>query len=267
MAGKGKAKVSSVTSKMKSKKLRSKKSADTMEKKEFYNLVLPSFLGPKEAGLTFIDKSQGTYYAPDALKGRTFEVNQADLGLNSTTTTTTTTTSEGDQQAIRKFKFVVEGVRGKDAMSSFYGMELISDKIKSIPKKWHTLIEACLKVETSDGYLLRVFTIANTKRKPKAVKKNCYASLAQVKAIRQIIFKIIAEELEGCSIQEVMKKLMGESIGSRIEQETLRIYPLQSCHVKKVKVVKRPKVEEGQYDSKQRSKRVDMVADVPCAAE
>lgn len=247
MAAKGKGKASGVSSKIKSKKIRSKKPVDPMSKKEFYNLILPSSLSVRQAGVTIIDKSQGTYFAPDALKGRTFEVNQADLSTGA------------EAQAFRNFKFVVDGVKGKDAYSSFYGMELISDKLKSIPKKWHTLIESELKLETADGYTLRVFTVANTKRKPKAVKKNCYASLAQVKKIREITFKIIQEEISKCDIHEVMKKLMSESIGTRIEQEGLKIYPLQNCHVRKVKVVKRPVVDASAFDTKQKSRRVELI--------
>ncbi|EIJ88399.1 small subunit ribosomal protein S3Ae [Nematocida parisii] len=246
MASKGKAKVSGGGI-SKGKKIRSKKSVDVMSKKEFYNLTLPSIFETKQAGVTIVDRSQGNYFAPDAVRGRTFEVNQGDLMTSSNT------------QSFRKFKFVVDGVRGKDAISSFHSMELISDKIKSIPKKWHTLVETCSKVETVDGYTLRVFTVSNTKRKPKSVKKNCYAKLSQVKAIRQIIFKIVSEELSGCKINDVMKKLMNETIGMRIEQEGIKIYPLQNCHVKKVKVLKRPKIDETEFDVKQKGKKVEMV--------
>lgn len=244
---KGKGKGSSVGSKMKAKKMRAKKNVDSLEKKEFYKLILPSYIEVREAGVTLIDKSQGTYFAPEAIKGRTFEVNQGDLATGASA------------QAYRKFKFVVDGVKGKDAHSSFYGMELTSDKIKGIPKKWHTLIEAALKIEIADGHILRVFTVANTKRKSRSVKKNCYASLAQVKAIRQIIFRIIEEELKGCTIEEVVKKLMSETIGTRIEQEGVKIYPLQSCHVKKVKVIKKPKQDESQFETKQKSRKVEVV--------
>lgn len=240
---------------MKSKKLKSKKTVDAMSKKEFYNLTLPSYCGVREAGVTIVDRSQGTFFAPDSIRGRTFEVNQGDLSTG------------GGTQAYRKFRFVVDGVRGKDAISSFYGMELTSDKVKSIPKKWHTLVEACLKIDTADGYTLRVFTIANTKRKAKSVKKNCYAGQSQVRAIRQIIFNIIQEEVKDCTIDEVVKKLMEETIGVRMEKEGSKIYPLQSCHVKKVKVLRRPKQDESQFDTKQKSRKVDMVQEISQTAE
>lgn len=247
MATGGKGKASNVSSKIKAKKMRTKKQVDLLSKKEFYNLTVPSIFSVRKVGVTIASRSQGNYYAPDSVKGRTFEVNQADLSTGA------------GSQAYRKFKFVVDGVRGRDAVGSFHGMELISDKHKSIPKKWHSLIEAETRVSTTDGYALRVFTICITKRKPKSVKKTCYATLSQIKAIRKIIFKIIEEEVSACDINEVIKKLMSEAIGARVEQEGLKIYPLQNCHVKKVKVVKRPKVDDSSFDKKARdSKKVEV---------
>jgi small subunit ribosomal protein S3Ae len=236
MASGGSGKGSSVSSKMKAKKHRAKKQTDAMSKKEFYNLTLPPLFSVRKAGVTMADRSQGEKFAPDALRGRTFEVNQADLSIGA------------NSQSHRKFKFAIDGVRGRDAISSFHGMELTSDKCKSIPKKWYSLIEAETKVTTTDGYSLRVFTIALTKRKAKSVKKLCYATLSQIKAIRKIVIRIIEEELSSCGINEVIKKLMNETIGTRMEQEGVKIYPLQNCHVKKVKVIKRPRVDESSFD-------------------
>ncbi|EHY64565.1 hypothetical protein NERG_02375 [Nematocida ausubeli] len=236
--------MASKTKTTKGKKIKSKKPQDIMTKKEFYNLTLPSLFNNKSAGTTIIDKSQGNYFAPDALRGRTFEVNQADLPDNTNST--------------RKFKFVIDGTKGKDAISSFHSMELISDKVKSIPKKWHTLIETCSKVETQDGYTLRIFTICNTKRKAKSVSKNCYAKLSQVKSIRKVIFKIVSEEFAG-DINEAMKKMMTEVAGGRMEQEGAKIYPLQNCYIKKVKVLKRPRIEEGIFDVKVKGKKVEVI--------
>lgn len=255
MVAKGKAKVVSAAAKGKGKKTKGKKTGEAMAKKEFYTLLLPASLSVREAGVTIADRSQGTYFAPDAVKGRTFEVNQGDLATGASS------------QGFRRFKFVVDGVRGKDAVSSFYGMELTSDKVKSIPRKRHTLITACHKVETADGYALRVFTIANTKRRQKTLKNNCYASRSQVAAIRKNIFTIIEEELQSCGIDEVMKKLMSESIGTRIEHEGNKIFPLQGCHVQKVKVLRRPKIDESQFDTRLKSRRVEVAREAAQEAE
>lgn len=44
-------------------------------------------------------------------------------------------------------------------------MDFTTDKLKSLVKKWQTLIEAYLDVKTTDGYLIRVFTIAFTQKR------------------------------------------------------------------------------------------------------
>jgi small subunit ribosomal protein S3Ae len=64
-------------------------------------------------------------------------------------------------------------------------MNFTTDKLRSLVKKWQTLIEAHVDVKTTDNYMLRMFCIGFTKRRPNQVKRTCYAQSSQ---IRQVMF-------------------------------------------------------------------------------
>lgn len=97
------------------------------------------------------------------MKGRVFEISLADLNR------------ESHQHAHRKMKVQVEEVKGFDCYTNFYGMDITRDKLCTLVKKWHTLIEAFVQAKTSDGYLIRMFAIGFTKRTKNQVRATCYA--------------------------------------------------------------------------------------------
>jgi small subunit ribosomal protein S3Ae len=154
--------------------------------------------------------------ANDALKGRIMEASLADL-------------NKDDEQAFRKFKLRVEEVQGRTCLTNFYGMDFTSDKLRSLVRKWQSLIECHQDIKTADGYLLRVFVIAFTKKRANQVKKTTYAQSAQIRQIRQKMFEIIQREASGCDIKELIAKLIPEVMGREIEKACQGIYPLVSA--------------------------------------
>lgn len=53
---------------------------------------------------------------------------------------------------------------------TFQGMDFTTDKLRSLVRKWQTLIEAHVDVKTTDNYTLRMFCIGFTKRRQNQVK-------------------------------------------------------------------------------------------------
>lgn len=78
--------------------------------------------------------------------------------------------NKNQEDTFRKVQLVVQEVQGRNCLTNFHGMSMTSDKLRSLVKKWQSLIEAHVDVKTTDGYLIRVFTIAFTKRRPNQVR-------------------------------------------------------------------------------------------------
>merc|ERR1712180_266755 len=145
----------------KGKKGTKKKIVDPFSRKDWYDVKAPSNFNIRNIGKTVVTRTIGTKIASDGLKGRVFEMAQADLNQ--------------DEVAFRKFKLICEDVQGKNCMTNFHGMTMTTDKLRSLVKKWQTCIEAHCDVKTTDGYLLRVFAIGFTRRRPNMNKKAAYA--------------------------------------------------------------------------------------------
>ena len=133
-----------------------------------------------------------------------------------------------EDHAFRKVKLRVDEVQGRNCLTDFHGLDFTSDKLRSLVRKWQTLIEGNVVVKTTDDYLLRVFAIAFTKRRSNQIKKTTYASSAQIRAIRKKMVDVIHRETNNCSLKELTQKIIPESIGTSIEKATQGIYPLQN---------------------------------------
>lgn len=205
-------------------KAKKKTGQEVFGKKEWYTLRSPSIFPNNINGKTLVTKSAGKHSYLSTI-GRRYEVNQGDLtGSNDVTH--------------RKFIFKVGEVKGNECVGFFDGMVLTSDKQRAMIKKWHTLIEAQRDIVAKDGSVFRVFVMAVTKRLADHVKKTCYAKHSEVKRIRKTMFEVIDEELAGCDVPRIMKKLSNETVGKEIEKRGSEVFPLQNCCVRKVKTIR-----------------------------
>lgn len=216
----------------KGKKGLKKRAQDPFARKDWYNLKAPSTFNVRDVGKTLVNRTTGLKNANDALKGRIFEVSLADL-------------QQDEEHAFRKVKLRVDEVQGRNCLTNFHGLDFTSDKLRSLVRKWQSLIEANCTVKTTDDYLLRLFAIAFTQRRPNQVKKTTYARSSQIRAIRKKMVDIIQREAASCTLAQLTGKLIPEVIGREIQKSTQGIYPLQNVHIRKVKLLKQPKFDLG----------------------
>jgi len=210
-----------------------RKVADPFSKKEWYDIKAPSSFSIRQVGKTCVTKTQGTKNSKDSLMGRVFESSLGDLKPNS------------EDQAFRKFYLKVEEVVGSNCLTNFYGMNLSTDKLRSLVKKYHSLIEAHVDVKTADGYLLRLFAIGFTSKQQNQIRKTSYAQSAQIRSIRKKMVEIMTKHASESTLSQLVDKFITESIGEAIGKACESIYPLQKENVliRKVKMLRAPKTD------------------------
>merc|ERR1712117_749831 len=177
------------------------KIVDPFTRKDWYDIKAPGVFKVRQVGKTLVNRTAGTKIASEGLKGRVFEVSLADLQ------------NENDaERSYRKFKLICEDVQGKNCLTSFHGMNLTTDKLRSMVKKWQTLIEGNIDVKTTDGYTLRLFCIGFTQKQDMSTKKTCYAQSQQVRNIRKKMVDIIQREVSSTDLEGTVEKLIPDSI-------------------------------------------------------
>lgn len=206
-----------------------KKIVDPFSRKEWYDIKGPTTFVNRKIGKTLVNRTQGTRIASEGLKGRVFEVSLADL--------------QNDEIAYKKFRLIAEEVQGRQILTNFYGMDITTDKLRSMVKKWQTLIETHVDVRTTDGYTLRFFCIGFTRKWQHQVKKTSYAQTTKVRAIRKKMVEIITRAVATCELKDVVMKLIPDSIGKDIEKACMSIFPMHDTMIRKVKVIKKPKFD------------------------
>ena len=179
------------------------------------------------------------------MKGRVFEVNLGDLNQG--------------YETHKKLKLIVEDADGKSkvALTNFYGLECTRDHLCSLIRKWHTLIDTFVDCKTSDGFLMRFFIVAftsmyKTMKNPKKMvlqkKATCYANRSQVRQMRAIITKIITKECKASTMKDLVYKVLGNEITEEMAKKCKPIFPLENITIRKVKSIKRPKVDINQLN-------------------
>lgn len=205
---------------------------DPLSRKEWFDFRAPPPFESNSFGKTLITKTTGTKIATERIKGRVVEVSLADLK------------TKCDQYDWRKIKLYIEDVEGRFCRTSFYGMDMTRDKLCQFIRKWQSLIEANCEVKTADGFVLRMFCIGfTTKVQRSQLSKACYAQRSQIKAIRKKMVDILTREAAKSNLNELVQSLITDDMGNTIIDACKFVFPLANVVVRKVKLIKKPKLD------------------------
>lgn len=145
-----------------------------------------------------------------------------------------------EELSYRKLKFKCTNYNEGNCRTSFNGLDLTRDKFSSLIKKWHTVVETYSDLKTQDGFYLRIFVVAFSRKIKSQVKKFTYLKSSQIRSIRRKMNEIIIKEGLKSTMKDLIGKFISEKIAEEIKKVCSKIFPLQNIFVRKVKVLQRP---------------------------
>ena len=188
---------------------------DKWAAKKWYTLIAPEYFGLAEVGETPADN-------PDKVVNRTVEITLAEL-IN----------DYSNQNPYKKLIFKVYKVAGENAYTKFFKFELTRDYLNSLVRRRTSKIEDIVDITTSDNYTLRVKTVAFT-------TKRCKTS--QKRAIRRTMREIVTQKGSKENFVQFLQECVLGKIPSEIYRSAKRIYPLRRVEVRKIELLKEPKI-------------------------
>jgi len=220
------------------KKGAKKKQMDPFLRKVWYDVKAPTYFkaGNRRAGRTPVTKTTGNKTETEGLKGRVCEFNMADL-------------NDQGEDAYKRVKLCVEEIQGKSCLTDFHAMSMTRDKMCSLIKKKHTLLDLWADCKTTDGFTVRLFCIAftarfNDNKGNQQLKQFCYAQTAQIRRIRRRLTQIMQQEVGKGQLRDcVSKHLCLNNLEEKMKAAAQRIFPLDPVHIYKAKVIKKPKMD------------------------
>jgi len=213
-------------------------------KKQWYKIQSPPTVANSvQVGWTPVNKTAGTKLSKDSLLGRVCEVSYADIKEDQT------------GFAYKKIKMQVEEVKGSALYTSFYGLNIIKEKLYQFLRKRMSLIDVVADVRTADGYILRVLITTFTARKQNQAKINTYAKTSQVRAIRKAFVKYIARRASKSNIADLAQNIISDDVSQKLLEKGKKIFPLSHVMVRKVKVLKKSKIDVNKLVSETNAKK------------
>ena len=140
----------------------------------------------------------------------------------------------------KKLKFKCYNYDEKNCLTSFNGLDTSRDKFCSLIRKWQTMIEINSDLRTKDGFFLRVFLVAFSRKRKNQAKKTSYIKTSQVRTIRRKMGEILMKEGTVCMMKDLIPKLISEKLTDEIGFYGSKIYPLQNVLIRKVKILEKP---------------------------
>jgi small subunit ribosomal protein S3Ae len=190
----------------------SRATRDKWRRKEWYDIILPSYFGETKVGETPSDD-------PEKVQGRVFE--------------TTLAAITGDfSQEYMKMYFQVDEIEGHVARTVFKGHEYLRDYLRSLVRRRSTKVDGFFRVYTKDGYRVKVVVTALTQRRIQTSKEV---------AIRKVMTAIVMDKAENLTYDQLAHEMVLGKLASDVYNEAKNVCALRHVGVRKSELLALPK--------------------------
>lgn len=197
-----------------SKRKDKSRARDTWRDKQWYTIIAPPYFGNIEAGETVAND-------PQRLIDRVVETTLYDV--------------TGDFSLVHvKMFFKITDIKGDKAYTEFKGHDLTRDYLRSLVRRGSSRVDGIFDVETKDGRLLRVSSVAFTANRAKT---------SQEKLIRKIMHDTLSEKAKQLNYGEFVQEAVLGKIASEIYNQAKKVTPLRKCEVRKSKLIGKSKTK------------------------
>ena len=190
---------------------KTQRKADSKKNMQVFGIEAPDYLNSVPIGITMASE-------PEKLIGRSVEATVGEL------------TKDMSKNNI-KMLFKIVGVNGDMAKTELVGHELTTDYLRSIVKRQTSKIDATIDIRTRDGYVVRVKPTSFTVKRARS---------SQIKAIRELMIKIVAKRAAGLKFEEFAQEALLGKLAANIYRQAKIIYPLRRVEIRKTEVLSLP---------------------------
>lgn len=186
-------------------------SRDKWRRKEWYEVYLPRYFGESKIGETVADD-------PSRIIGRVLETTLAQV------------TGDFSQDYIKLY-FQATSVDEHGVRTIFKGHEYLRDYLRSLVRRRSTKVDGIFRVNTLDGFKLKVAVVALTQTRIKTSLE---------KKIRSIMKRIVEEKARNLTFEQMAHEIVLGKLASDIYNEAKKITALRHVGVRKSELIMTP---------------------------
>ena len=139
------------------------------------------------------------------------------------------------QDQTKKMLFTVHSINGEKASSMLKGYEYSREYLRSLIRRGSSMISSVGDYVTTDGFKVRVHTLALSQGRIKSSKKH---------AVRLITSKILQEKSNSLTYDQFSQEAVLGKIASDIYNGTKRITQMRHVGIKKMKLIEEGKAAD-----------------------